>query len=65
MVIAKRINLDVHIKVAINLDKPSGIKLTICYYCFPQDRDILDKTLLLSLYRALHQQDVIKIAFAN
>lgn len=65
MVIAKRINLDVHIKVAINLEKPSGIKLTICYYCFPHDRDILDKTLILSLFRVLQQQDEIKIAFSN
>jgi small-conductance mechanosensitive channel len=64
-IIAKRINLDVNIKVAIQLEKPAGLKLTICYYCFPQDKDILDKTLLLSLYTALQQQNVIKIAYMN
>lgn len=64
-VIAERIDLNVEVKVAINVDKPAGIKLTICYYCFPQDRDVIDKTLLLSLYDELRQHNNVNIAFAS
>jgi small-conductance mechanosensitive channel len=63
--IAKKLNLNVNIKVELSFDKPAGVKLTICYYCFPRDKDILDKTLLLSIYRMLNQQEAVKIAFAT
>ena len=65
MIIAKRINLDVNIKVEMSLEKPVGLKLIVCYYCFPQDKDILDKSLLLSLYRELQKHDDVKIAFSS
>lgn len=62
---AKRLNLDVNTKLELKLEKPEAFKITLVYYCFPRDRDTLDKHLLLSLYRLLKQQDDVKVAFSN
>ncbi len=63
--ISRKINLDINIKMALRTEKPPGIELTICYYCFPKDRDILDKKLFMSNYLLLEQQDSVTLAFAS
>lgn len=57
------IDLKVHVKTTLVQSKPSGIKLTLSYYCFPKDQEALNELLLDTLIEAIKNTSKINLIF--
>lgn len=62
---SKAIILDVDTTLNMKFDKPSGIQLTVSYYCFPKDEYILNEKLTIEILKALQKEQTIHVSFAK
>lgn len=61
--LASLIDLKVHVKTTVIQSKPSGVKFSISYYCFPKDYDTLNNLITETLIANIKDTPQITLVF--
>ncbi|NCX93845.1 MAG: hypothetical protein EBX40_04115, partial [Gammaproteobacteria bacterium] len=52
-VLSELLDFDVHVKIIVQTEKPTGFKVKLTYYAYPKDHDNIDQAILKAILRAL------------